>query len=92
MYLEIVLEALLRGFMNGAMSESISKRIRIICMILISFFFLAVIALLLLATFLVENVNALRRVAFFLMALSILAYYLQFLKTVMNRQKGKKKP
>ncbi len=52
MWLEIVLDTLLQGLMDGAVSERISKRIRIICILLISLFFLTVVALLFLVTFL----------------------------------------
>lgn len=92
MWLEIVLDTLLQGLMDGAVSERISKRIRIICILLISLFFLTVVALLFLVTFLAGEESLLRRGAFFLLGLGILAYYLQFLKIVMSRRKKGKKP
>lgn len=86
------LEALLQAFMDVAQLEQTSRTIRIICTILVSILFLIGIASLFLLAFVIENQSLLRRCAFLLLALGILAYYLQFLKTVMSRRKGEKKP
>lgn len=86
------LEALLQAFMDVAQSEQTSRTIRIICMILVSILFLIGIASLFLLVFVIEGQNLLRRVAFLLMGLGILAYYLQFLRTVMSKRRSEKKP
>lgn len=86
------LEALLQAFLDVAQSEQTSRTIRIICTILVSLLFLIGIAGLFLLVFLIEGQSLLRRVAFLLLGISILAYYLQFLKTVMRRRKREKKP
>lgn len=86
------LEALLQAFMDVAQWEQTSRTIRMICTILVSLLFLLGIAGLFLLAFVIEGQSALRRVAFLLLGLGILAYYLQFLKTVMSRRKRNKKP
>lgn len=86
------LEALLQAVMDVAQSEQTSRTIRIICMLLISLLFLLVIASLFLLVFVIEGQSLLRRVAFLLLGLGILAYYLQFLKSVMDRRTREKKP
>ena len=85
------LEALLQAFMDVAQSEQTSRTIRIICMILVSILFLLGIVSLFLLVFVIEGQSLLRRVAFLLLGLGIIAYYLQFLKTVMGRRKREKK-
>lgn len=92
MWLEMMLETLLQGLMSGAVSERTSKGIRIFSIILTSLLFLSVAALLLLVTFQAEGKSLLRRGAFLLMGLGILAYYLQFLNTVVRGRKGGKTP
>lgn len=86
------LEALLQAIMDIAQSEQTSRTIRIICTILASLLFLISIASLFLLVFVIEGQSLLRRVAFLLLGLGILAYYLQFLKAVMGRRTGEKKP
>ena len=86
------LEALLQAIMDVAQSEQTSRTIRIICTILVSLLFLISIASLFLLVFVIEGQSLLRRVAFLLLGLGILAYYLQFLKAVMGRRTGEKKP
>ena len=85
------LEALLQAFMDVSQSEQTSRTIRIICMILVSILFLLGIVSLFLLVFVIEGQSLLRRVAFLLLGLGILAYYLQSLKTVMGRRKREKK-
>ena len=86
------LEALLKAFMDVAQSEQTSGTLRIICTIFVSFLFLISIASLFLLVFVIEGQSLLRRVAFLLLGLGILAYYLQFLKAVIGRRKREKKP
>lgn len=86
------LDALLQAFMDAAQLEQTSRTTRIIGTILISLLFLIGIASLFLLVFVIEGQSLLRRVAFLLLGLGILAYYLQFLKTVMSRRKAEKKP
>lgn len=86
------LEALLQAFMDVAQSEHTSRTIRIICTILVSLLFLIGITSLFLLVFVIEGQNLLRRVAFLLLGLGILAYYLQFLRTVMSKRRSEKKP
>ena len=86
------LEALLQAFMDVAQSEQTTRTIRIICTILISLLFLIGTASLFLLVFVVEGQSLLRRVAFLLLGIGIFAYYLQFLKTVVDRGKREKKP
>ena len=86
------LEALLQVFMDVAQSEQTSRTIRITCAILVSLLFSLGIASLFLLVFVIEGQSLLRRVAFLPLGLGILAYYLQFLKTVLSRRKGKEKP
>lgn len=86
------LEALLQAFMDVAQWEQTSRTIRMICTILVSLLFLLGIVSLFLLAFVIEGQSTLRRVAFLLLGLGILAYYLQFLKTVMSRRKRNKKP
>lgn len=86
------LEALLQTFIDLAQSEQTSRTIRVICTILVSLLFLIGIASLFLLVFVIEGQSLLRRVAFLLLGLGILAYYLQFLKAVADRRKRAKKP
>ena len=85
------LEALLQAFIDVAQSEQASRAIRIICTILVSLLLLIGIASLFLLVFVIEGQSLLRKIAFLLLGLGILAYYLQFLKTVMGRRKREKK-
>ena len=86
------LEALLQAFMDVAQSEQTSRTIRIICTILVFLLFLIGITSLFLLVFVIEGQSLLRRVAFLLLGLGILAYYLQFLRTVMSKRRSEKKP
>lgn len=86
------LEALLQGCIDLAQSEQVSGLVRIICIILISLVFLIAIVSLFLLVFVIEGQSLLRRGAFLLMGLGILAYYLQFLNAVVRRRKGGKRP
>ena len=88
MWLEVFLEA----FMEAAQSEQTSRTIRIICTVLVSLLFLTGIISLFLLVFVIEGQSLLRRAAFLLVWLGILAYFLQFLKTVLGRRKGEKRP
>ena len=90
--LSMWLDAFLQTFIDVAQSEQTSRTIRIICTILISLLFLTGIASLFLLVFVIEGQSLLRRVAFLLLGLGILAYYLQFLKAVADRRKRAKKP
>lgn len=86
------LETLLQGCIDLAQSEQVSGPVRIICIILISLVFLIAIVSLFLLVFVVEGQSLLRRGAFLLMGLGILAYYLQFLSAVVRRRKDGKRP
>ena len=92
MLLEFVLGILFQGVMDGAVSERISKRTRIFCLIFTSLQFLLVISCLLVGAFLVEDKNLVKRGTILLIGLGILAYYLRFLKTAMDKRKREKKP
>lgn len=81
------LNALLQEFIEVVQSEQTSRTIRITCTILISLLFLIGMTSLFLLVFVIEGQTLLRKVAFLLLGLGILAYYLQFLKTVMSRGK-----
>lgn len=85
------LEALLQACIDAAQWEQTSRTIRIVCTILISLLFLIGIAGLFLLVFVIEGQSLLRRVAFFLLGLGIFAYYLQFLKAVVDRRTRAKK-
>lgn len=78
---------LLQGFMDVVQSEEASGIARIVCMILVSLLFLIGLISLFLLAFVIEGQSLLRRGAFLLMGLGILAYYLQFLKKVADRRK-----
>lgn len=84
------LDALFQGMIDLAQSERVSKPVRILCACLISLVFLIGIAGLFLLVFVIEGQSLLRRVAFLLMGLGILAYYLHFLNILVR--KGGKKP
>ena len=86
------LEVLLQEFIDVAQSEQTSRAVRMVCTILITLLFLIGMASLFLLAFIIEGQSLLRKVAFFLLGLGILAYYLQFLKAVMSKRKGEKKP
>ena len=84
------LDVLFQGIIDLAQSERVSKPVRILCACLISLVFLIGIAGLFLLVFVIEGQSLLRRVAFLLMGLGILAYYLHFLRIFVK--KGGKKP
>ena len=90
MWLKIVRDLLLHGTMDGAVSERVSKRTRIRCLLLTSALFLTVITCLFLAAFLPGDRSLLRRAGFLFLGLGILLNYLKFLKTAVR--KGGKKP
>lgn len=77
--------------MEAVQSERISRPTRIICIALISLMFLIAITSLFLLVFVIEGQSFLRRVAFFLLGLGILGYYVQFLKIVMSRRKRERR-
>lgn len=78
--------------MDVAQSEQVSGTVRTLCTILISLLFLIGMTSFFLLAFVIEGQSLLRRVAFFLLGIGILGYYLQFLKIVMSKRRGKKKP
>ena len=78
---------LLQALIDAAQSEQASRTIRVICTILVSLLFLIGITSLFLLVFVIEGQSLLRRVAYLLLGLGILTYYLQFLKTVMGKRK-----
>ena len=84
------MDVLFQGMIDLAQSERVSKPVRIFCVILISLTFLVGIAGLFLLAFVIEGQSLLRRGAFLLMGLGILAYYLHFLSILVR--KGRKKP
>ena len=86
------MDALFQGIIDLAQSKRVSRPVRILCTCLISLVFLISIAGLFLLVFVIEGQSLLRRVAFLLMGLGILAYYLQFLRTVMSKRRSEKKP
>ncbi len=85
------LEVLLRELIDVAQAERVSRPARILCIALISLVFLMGIASLFLLVFVIEGQSLLRRGVFLMVGVSILAYYLQFLYTVVGRRKGGKK-
>lgn len=90
MWLKIVRDLLFHGTMDGAASEQVSKRTRILCLLLTSALLLPVIACLFLAAFLSEGQSLLRRAGFLFLGLGIFFRYLEILKSVVR--KGGKKP
>ena len=81
------LEVFLQSLIDVAQSKQVSKPVGIICVILVSLLFLVGIASLFLFVFVIEGQSLLRRGAFLLMGLGILAYYLQFLSTIVRKRK-----
>lgn len=90
MWLKIVRDLLFHGTMDGAASERVSKRTRILCLLITSVLLLPVIACLFLAAFLPENQSLLRRAGFLFLGLGVLLSYVKFLKSAVR--KGGKKP
>lgn len=84
------LDVLFQGVIDLAQSEQVSRPVRILCACLISLVFLISIVGLFLLVFVIEGQSLLRRGAFLLMGLGILAYYLHFLRILVR--KGGKKP
>lgn len=84
------LNVLLQEFIEVVQSDQVSGTVRTLCTILISLLFLIGITSLFLLAFVIEGQSLLRRVAFLLLGLGILGYYLQFLKIVINRTKREK--
>lgn len=85
------LDFLFQGCMDAAKSQRVSRPARIICFVLISLVFVIVVSGLFLLAFVIEGQSILRRIAFLLLGLGLLAYYLQFLKAVIGRKKSEKK-
>lgn len=90
MWLKIVRDLLFHGTMDAAVSERLSKRSRILCLLLPSALFLTVITCLFLAAFLPGDQSLLRRAGFLFLGLGILLSYVKFLKSAVR--KGGKKP
>lgn len=90
MWLEFLLDLLFHGTMDAAVSERLSKRSRILCLLLPSALFLTVLACLFLAAFLPGDQSLLRRAGFLFLGLGILLSYVKFLKSTVR--KGGKKP
>ena len=84
------MDVLFQGIIDLAQSEQVSRPVRILCAGLISLVFLISISGLFLLVFVIEGQRLLRRVAFLLMGLAILAYYLHFLNILVR--KGGRKP
>lgn len=84
------LNVLLQEFIEVVQSDQVSGTVRTLCTIFISLLFLIGITSLFLLAFVIEGQSLLRRVAFLLLGLGILGYYLQFLKIVINRTKREK--
>ena len=84
------LDLLFQGFIDAAQSERVSKPARIICIALISLLFLISITGLFLLVFVIEGQSLFRRSIFLIMGMIIVAYYRQFLHSIMR--KGRKKP
>lgn len=85
------IEECLRELLDVAQAEHVSGPARIILIALISLVFLIGIASLFLLAFVIEGQSLLRRSAFLMMGLGILAYYLQFLYIVARRKKNGKR-
>lgn len=81
------LEGLFQGIIELAQSERGSRPVRIACTVLLSLVFLLAIFILFLLVFVIEDQSPLRRTAFLLMGIAILAYYLQFLRTILRKVK-----
>lgn len=77
----------LKEILDVAQGNPVSGPVRIVCIALVSLAFLMGTASLLLMAFAIEGQSLLRRSAFLLMGIGILAYYLQFLHTVVHRRK-----
>lgn len=90
MWLKIVRDLLFHGTMDAEVSERLSKRSRILCLLLPSALFLTVITCLFLAAFLPGDQSLLRRAGFLFLGLGILLSYVKFLKSAVR--KGGKKP
>lgn len=84
------LEVLFREFIDVAQGEQVSRSTRIICTALVSLAFLIGIAGLFLLAFVIEGQSLLRKGVFLIVGLVILAYYLQFMYTVMGRKQKKR--
>lgn len=76
----------LKEFLDVAQGEPVSGPIRIVCIALVSLVFFIGIASLLLMAFVIEGQSILRRIAFLFMGLGVLAYYLQFLYTILRKK------
>lgn len=87
MWLKIVRDLLFHGTMDGAASERVSKRTRILCLLLTSVLLLLVIACLFLAAFLSEGQSLLRRVGFLFLGLGAFFRYLEIQKSVGRKER-----
>ena len=82
MWLKIVRDLLLHGAMDTAVSEQVSKRTRILCLLITSALLLPVIVCLLLAALLLGDQSFLRRAGFLFLGLGAFFRYLEILKSV----------
>ena len=83
------LDLLFQGCMDAALSEQVSKPVRVFCTALISFVFLIAISGLFLLVFVIEGQGLFRRGIFLVMRIIVLAGYLQFLKAIVRRRRKK---
>ena len=83
------LDLLFQGCMDAAQSEQVSRPVRILCIVLISFVFLIAISGLFLLVFVIEGQGLFRRGIFLVMAIIALAGYLQFLKVIVRKRRKK---
>lgn len=90
MWLKIVRDLLLHGTMDGAVSERVSRRTRIFCLLITSALLLSVIVCLFLAAFLPDGQSLLRRAGFLFLGLGAFFRYLEVLKSV--GRNGEEKP
>ena len=81
------LDLLFQGCMDAAQSEQVSRPVRILCIVLISFVFLSAISGLFLLVFVIEGKGLFRRGIFLAMGIIALTGYLQFLKAFVRRRK-----
>ena len=90
MWLKIVRDLLLHGTMDAEVSERVSKRTWILCLLLTSALLLSVTVCLFLAAFLPGDRSLLRRAGFLFLGLGAFFRCLEILKSV--GRKGEEKP
>ena len=83
------LDILFQSCMDAAQSEGVSRPVRILCIVLISFVFLVAISGLFLLVFVIEGQSLLRRGIFLIMWMIALVCYLQFLNAIVRKRKKK---